>query len=83
MMLFEKGKFTYSFIILLTQRHEFSTRKLTNFHLFIIPLSLSLSFTLFSKSSYLTANIKINYEIGFIGRSSEKPQRCIQDHHVS
>ena len=36
--------------------------------------------TLFSKSPYLTAHIKINYEKGWIGRFSKKTQKCIQDH---
>ena len=39
---------------------------------------------LFSKSPYLTVNIKINYETGCIGRFSEKKtKRCIQDHRDS
>ena len=39
--------------------------------------------TIFSKSPYLTAYIKINYETGCLGRFSEKTQRCIQDNHGS
>ena len=70
MMSCEKGKFPYSFFILLTQRHECPAPKLTNFHIFIIPLPLNV--TSFSKSPYLTAHIKINYETGCIGRISEK-----------
>ena len=50
----EKGKFSYSFFILLTQWHEFHTPKLTNFHIFIIPPPLNV--TLFSKSPYLTVH---------------------------
>ena len=71
----EKGKFPHSFFILLTQWHQSSPKKLTNFHIFIIPLLLNV--TLFSKSHYLTAHIKINYETGCIGRFFEKTQRCI------
>ena len=66
MMSAEKGKFPYSFFILLTQLHEFPAPKLTNFHIFIIPLPLKV--TLFSKSPYLTAHVKINYEAVCIGR---------------
>ena len=65
MMWCEKGKFLYPFFILLTQMHEISAPKLTNFHIFIIPLPLKVA--LFSKSAYLTAHIKINYETGYIG----------------
>ena len=60
MMSCEKGKFPYTFFILLT-----------NFHIFMISLPLNL--TLFSRSLYLTAHIKINYETGCIGKFSEKP----------
>ena len=80
-MSYEKGKFPYTFFILLTHCHEFPAPKLTNFHIFIIPLPLNV--ILFSKSSYLTVHIKINYETGCTGRFSEKTQRCIQDHHDS
>ena len=45
-------------------------RKIDKFHMFIIPLSLNV--TLFSKSPYLTAHIKINYEAGCIRKFSEK-----------
>ena len=41
---------------------ESSAPKLTNFQIFIIPLPLNV--TLFSKSLYLTAHLKINYETG-------------------
>ena len=60
MMASERGKFPYFFFILLTQWHEFSAPKLTNFLIFIILLPLNV--ILFSKSSYLIAHIKINYE---------------------
>ena len=40
--------------------------------IFLSSLSLSLKVTLFSKSSYLTVHIKINYEIACIGKFSEK-----------
>ena len=60
MMASEWGKFPYFFFILLTQWHEFSAPKLTNFLIFIILLPLNV--ILFSKSSYLIAHIKINYE---------------------
>ena len=66
----EKGKLPYSFFKLMTQGHEFPATKLTNFHIFIIPLPLNM--TLFSKSPYLTAHIKMNYETGSIGKSSEE-----------
>ena len=56
----EKGKFPYSFFILLTQWHKFSTPKLTNFFYFYYPSPFEAS--LFSKSPYLTAHIRINYE---------------------
>ena len=66
-----------------------SCPKIDKFHMFIIPLSLNV--TLFSKSPYLTAHIKINYEAGCIRKFSEKKkqktkikaQRCIQDHRHS
>ena len=45
-----------------------------NFHIFII--SLPLKVTLFSKSPYLTAHVKINYETGCI-RSFLKNQRDV------
>ena len=68
----EKGKFPYSFFILLTQCHESPAQKLTNFHISIIPVPLNV--TLFSKSAYMTAHmtvhIKINYEIRCIGKLS-------------
>ena len=60
MMSCKKGKFPHSFFVLLTQWHELPAPKLTNFHFFIIPLPLNL--TLFLKSPYLTAHIKIDYE---------------------
>ena len=69
-MSYERGKFPYSLFILLTQWHEFPAAKLTNFHIFII--SLPLKVTLFSKSPYLTAHVKTNYETGWIGKISEK-----------
>ena len=75
MMSCKRGKFSYSFIILLTQLHKFPAPKLTHFHIFILPLPLNV--TLFSKSPYLTAHIKINYETGCIGRFSENTQRSI------
>ena len=75
MMSCKKGKFPYSFFILLTQWHEFPPRNLAIFHTFIIPLPLKV--TLFSRSTYLTAYIEINYETGRIGSFSEKnPQIC-------
>ena len=70
MMSWEKGKFLYSFFILLTQWYEFPAVKLTNFHIFIVPLPLKV--TLFPSSTYLTAHFKVNYEAGCIGRFSEK-----------
>ena len=79
MMSCEKGSFPYFFFILLTQSHEFLAPKLTNFYIFIIPLPLNVA--LLSKSPYLTAHIKKNYETGCITRFFEKPQRCTQDHH--
>ena len=74
MMSCERGKFPYSFFILLTQSHRSHVPKLTNFHIFIIPFPLNM--TLFSKSPYSTAHIKINYKTRF----SAKSQSCIQDH---
>ena len=58
---------SYSFFIVLTQWHEFSTSELTNFQIFINHLPLNV--TLFSKSPYLLhiLHIKINYETGFSG----------------
>ena len=53
MMSCEKGKFPYSLLTLMTQWHEFPDPKLTNFHIFIIFLPLSV--TLLSKSRCLTA----------------------------
>ena len=70
MMSCEKGKFPYSFFILLTQWYKFPASKLTNFHIFIIHLPLNV--TLFSKSRYLTVHIKINYAPLCIGRFSGK-----------
>ena len=76
MMSCKKGKFPYIFFILQTQWHQFPAPKLTSFNIFIIPLLLCV--TLFSKSPYLTAHIKINYETGCTGRLSEKKtERCI------
>ena len=72
MMSYEKEKFQFSFFILLTQWHELPAPKLTNFHIFIIPLPLNV--TLFSKSPYLTAHINVNYETSCIKRFSEKTQ---------
>ena len=66
----EKGQFPYSFFILLTEWYAFPASILTNFHIFTIPLSLNV--TLFLKSLYLAAHIKINYETGCFGRFSEK-----------
>ena len=66
----QEWKFPFSFFILLTQWHEFFAQKLTNFHIFVITLPLNV--TLFSKSPYLTAHIKINYETSCNGRLSEK-----------
>ena len=66
----KKGKFPYSFFILLTQRHESFAPKLTNFHIFINPLPFNVP--IFSKSPYLIAHIKIKYETGCIGRFSAK-----------
>ena len=65
----QERKFPFSFFILLTQWHEFFAPKLTNFHIFVMTLPLNL--TLFSKSPYLTAHIKIN-ETSCNGRLSEK-----------
>ena len=79
MMSREKGKFPYSFFILLNQRYEFPAPILTNFYIFIIPLLLDV--ILFLTSSYLTSHIRINYETSCIGKFSENTQRCIQDHH--
>ena len=70
MMSCEKQTFPYSFFIRLTQWHEFPVPKLTHFYVFIIPLPLNV--TLFSKSPYLTAHIKINYEAGCIGSFRKK-----------
>ena len=81
MMSCKNGKFQYSLFILLTQWHELSALKFSNVHLLIIPLPLNVA--LFSKSPYLTAHFKINYETGCIGRFSEKTQRYIQDHYDS
>ena len=72
MILCKRGKFLYSFSILLTQWHEFPAPKLTKFHIFIIPLPLNM--VLFSKTPYLTPDIKINFETGCIGCFSEKPE---------
>ena len=55
MMSCKKGRFLYSFFILLTQRHELPVPKLTNFHIFVIPLPFNVK--LFSKKPYLTAYI--------------------------
>ena len=49
--------------------------KIDNFHIFIIPLPLNV--TLFSKSPYLTAPIKINYGTGCTGRFSGKKKRDV------
>ena len=37
----EKGKFPYTFFILLTQWPELPNPKLTNFHIFVIPRPLN------------------------------------------
>ena len=70
MMSCKKRKFLCFFFILLTQCYEFPDPKLTNLHIFIIPLLLNL--ILFSKSPNLTAHIKTKYETGFIERFCEK-----------
>ena len=67
MMLCKKGNVLYSFFIVLTQRHKLLAQKLTKFHIFIISLRV----TLFSKSPYLTAYIKL-LSNSCIGRFSEK-----------
>ena len=72
----EKGKFLYSFFILLTQWYKFPAPELTNFHIFIIDVPLNV--TLILKSRYLTVHVKINYETLCIGRFSGKTQRRIQ-----
>ena len=72
-----KKQFPYSFFILLSQGHESSAPKLTTFHIPSLPLKVRL----FSKSPYLTAHLKTNYEIDSTGRFSEETQRRIQDHH--
>ena len=72
----KKGKFLYSFFILLTQWHEFPAPKLTNFHIFIIPFPY-LNVTLFPKRSYFTAHIKKIYETGCIGRFFQKKQKDV------
>ena len=77
MTLCEKGKFPYCFFILLPQWHDFPAPKLKHFH--ILPLNV----TLFTKGPSLNAHIKINYETGCFGRSSEKTKRCIEDHRDS
>ena len=77
-MVCEKEEFPHPFVILLTQWHKLLAPKLTNFRIFIIPLFLNVA--LFSKSSYLIAHFKRNYETGYIRRFSEKTQACIQDH---
>ena len=77
----DKGRFPYSFFILLTQWHYFPAPNLANFHIPIV--SLPLNVTVFLKSPYLTAHIIIYYETRCIDRFSEKTQRCIQDHHDS
>ena len=63
------------------RKRKLPAQELTNFHIFII--SLPLNVTLFSKSPYLTAHVKINYKTGCIGRFPEKIQRCIQNHRDS
>ena len=73
----EEEQFQYSFFISLTQ-YESPASKLTNYHIFITPLPLKL--TLISKSPYLTAHLKINYETGYTGRFPEKTQRRVPDH---
>ena len=75
MMSSKKGKFSCSFFVLLTQCYESSAPKLTNFHIFITPLPLNL--TLFSRSSYLAANLKIIYETCCPGRFCEKKHRDV------
>ena len=56
MMVCDKEKFPYPFVILLTQWHKLLASKLTNFHIFIIHLPLNVA--LFSKSPYLIARFK-------------------------
>ena len=52
--------------------------KIDKFSYFYHPsLFESLNLTLFSKSPYLTANIKINYETGCMGRFSEGEKKQI------
>ena len=72
---YEKGKFPYSFFILLIQWHEFPALKMTNFLIFIIPLPLNV--TLSSRSPYFTAHIKINYDTGCTGRFSGKKHKDV------
>ena len=62
MMPCEKEKFPYSFLNDMNSLPQ-------NFYIFTIPLSLNV--TLFSKSPYVTAHIKINYKTGCIGRFSK------------
>ena len=71
----ENGNFLYSFFILLTQWHEFPAPKLTNFHVFIIPLPLNVA--LISKNLYLFTRIEINNETGCIECFSEKKNRDV------
>ena len=63
----EKRKFPYSFFIVLTQWHEFPAPKLTNLHIFVIAVSLNVTFL---RSPYLNAQIKINYETDYIGTTT-------------
>lgn len=71
-MPYEKGKSQYFFFILLTNDMNFLPQQ-------IFTISSPLSFERdVSKSPYLTAHLKINYEPG---RISEKVQTLIQDRH--
>ena len=69
----EKG---LSLLLLRTSDSMTWAPKIDKFLYFILPLPLKV--TLFSKSPYLTAHIKINYETGCIGRFSGKTQRSTQ-----
>ena len=76
----KKGKFPYCIFILLTQWHKFPQKlRICYVYVNLLPLNV----TLFSKDLYLTAHIKINYEVGCIGRLFEKIERYFQDHRDS
>ena len=70
-MSYEKGKFRYSFFILLNDMNVLPQ----NWQIFIFYNPSLFERAIISKSPYLTAT-----ETGFIGRFSEKTQRCIHDH---